>query len=421
MEHKLMKHLSTVWTHSTDYLIERGEGVYLYEAGGKRLLDFTSGIGVTSTGHCHPEVVAAIREQAGRLIFGQINVVLHETVFRLIEELRTVVPGPLDGFFFANSGAEAVEAAVKLSKQTTGRSNVIVFWGSFHGRTHLTMSMTTSKTVYRTHYQPLVPGIFVAPYPYAYYYGWDGEKTLAFALRELEKLLRSQTAPDETACIVVEPVLGEGGYVVPPAGFMKALRALCDEHGILLVADEVQSGFGRTGAPFAFMHDGIVPDIMIMAKGMGSGVPISGLAYRSKLAEGWIAGTHGGTYGANTLACAAAAATVRVMREEKLAENAAARGRELLAGLRALQADYPVMGDVRGLGLMAACEFGPSGSPDKDNAKAVVKAAAAEGLLLLNCGTFDNVIRWIPPLVVTREQIAEGLELFRKALKKVLG
>jgi 4-aminobutyrate aminotransferase len=421
MAHEMMKHLSTIWTHSTDYLIVRGEGVYLYDVQGRRLLDFSSGIGVTSTGHCHPEVVAAIQKQAGKLIFGQINVVLHETVFRLIEELRTIVPGELDAFFFANSGAEAVEAAVKLSKQATGRPNVIVFWGSFHGRTHLTMSMTTSKTVYRTRYQPLVPGIFVAPYPYAYYYGWDEETTCAFALRELDKLLRSQTAPEETACIVIEPVLGEGGYVVPPAGFLKALRELCDQHGILLVADEVQSGFGRTGKYFAFMHDGIVPDIMTMAKGMGSGVPISGLAYRSKLAERWIPGTHGGTYGGNTLACAAAAATVRVIREEKLAENAAARGAELLAGLQALQAEYPGIGDVRGRGLMAACEFTREGQPDKDTAKAVVKAAAAEGLLVLNCGTFDNVVRWIPPLVVTEEQITEGLGLFRQALKKVAG
>jgi 4-aminobutyrate aminotransferase len=421
MAHKMMKHLSTIWTHSTDYMIDHGEGVYLYDVQGRRLLDFSSGIGVTSTGHCHPQVVAAIREQAGKLIFGQINVVLHQTVFRLIEELRTIVPGELDAFFFANSGAEAVEASVKLSKQATGRPNVIVFWGSFHGRTHLTMSMTTSKTVYRTRYQPLVPGIFVAPYPYAYYYGWDEEKTCAFALRELDKLLKSQTAPEETACIVVEPVLGEGGYVVPPAGFLRALRELCDEHGILLVADEVQSGFGRTGKYFAFMHDGIVPDIMTMAKGMGSGVPISGLAYKSELAENWTAGTHGGTYGGNTLACAAAAATVRVIREEKLAENAAARGKELLAGLRALQADFPGIGDVRGRGLMVACEFTREGRPDKDTAKAVVKAAAAEGLLILNCGTFDNVVRWIPPLVVSGEQIEEGLELFRTALKKVVG
>ncbi|RKX80722.1 MAG: aspartate aminotransferase family protein, partial [Spirochaetes bacterium] len=250
------KRLSKVWTHATDILIDHGKGIYLYDDMGNKYMDFTSGIGVTSTGHCHPEVVKAIKDQAEKLIFGQMNIVLHKPVYELIGQLERIVPKELNSFFFSNSGAEAVEAAVKLSKQYTGRQNVIVFQGSFHGRTHLTMSMTTSKTVYRTHYQPLVPGIFVAPYPYPFYYGWDNEETLGFAVKELKKLLKSQTAPDETACIVVEPVLGEGGYVVPPHGFLKELRAICDEYGILLVVDEIQSGFARTGKYFAFQHDG---------------------------------------------------------------------------------------------------------------------------------------------------------------------
>lgn len=421
MSNEAMAYISPVWTHATDILVDRGEGVYLYDTQGRRYIDFTSGIAVTSTGHCHPRVVRAIQEQAARLIFGQINIVYHQPILDLIAELRPVVPGGLDSFFFSNSGAEAIEGAVKLAKHATGRPNVIVFQGSFHGRTHLTMAMTTSKTVYRKHYQPLVPGIFVAPYPYAYYYGWDQETTREFALRELKKLLESQTTPDETACIVVEPVLGEGGYVVPPPGFLSALRQLCDEYGILLVADEVQSGFGRTGRFFAIEHEGIVPDILVMAKGIASGMPISGIVTRRELAEKWMVGSHGGTYGGgNPVACAAAAATTRVIKEERLAENAAARGVQLLDGLRRLQADFAVIGDVRGLGLMVASEFTQDGEPATEAAKAVAKAAAEGGLLLLTCGTYDNVVRWIPPLVVTEAQIEEALQIFAGALDRVV-
>jgi len=419
MPKDLKQHLSPVWTHLTEIVVERGEGIYLYDREGKRYMDFTSGIGVTSTGHCHPAVVEAIRRQAGNLIFGQVNTVLHEPLFDLIEQLRVVVPPALDRYFFSNSGAEAVEAAVKLAKHATARSNMIVFQGGFHGRTHLTMAMTTSKTVYRTHYQPLVPGIFTAPYPYAYYYGWSDQQTLAFCQRELERLLASQSAPDETACIVVEPILGEGGYVVPPNGFLSALRTICDRHGILLIADEIQSGFARTGKLFAVQHEQVTPDIMIMAKGIASGVPLSCIAYRAELSENWLKGSHGGTFGGNALACAAAAATIRVIREERLAENAAARGGQLLEGLRSLKGECERLGDVRGRGLMAAAEFTTDGKPDEQAAKTVSRAAVEQGLLLLTCGTFGNVVRWIPPLIVTEQQIAEALERFAEALKKL--
>ena len=280
MDQALLAQLSPVWSRSTNGLMERGEGIYLYDEKGRRYIDFTSGIGVTSTGHCHPRVVAAIREQAGRLIFAQINVVYHEPALELVRELAAVVPPGLDCFFFASSGAEAVEAAVKLAKQVTGRPNVVVFQGSFHGRTHLTMAMTTSKTIYRTRYQPLVPGIFVSPYPYSFHYGWDEAATTAFALRELDRLLRSQTAPDETACLVIEPVLGEGGYVPLPRGFLRSLRGLCDRHGMLLVAGEIQSGCGRTGCRFAFEHDGVTPAVTTLAKGIASGVPMGAVASR---------------------------------------------------------------------------------------------------------------------------------------------
>ncbi len=409
-----LEHLSPVWTHLTQIQPVRGEGIYLYDADGNRYMDFTSGIGVTNTGHAHPKVVRAIQQQAEKLIFGQMNIVIPPPAVALAEGLNRVTPDPIDTFFFSNSGAEAVEASVKLARQATGKRNIIVFRGSFHGRTAQTMAMTTSKYIYRHHYQPLPAGVFVAPYPYAYFYGWDEETTTAFCLKQLDYLLHGQTPPDETAAFVIEPVLGEGGYVPAPAGFLRALRQIADEHGILLVADEVQSGFGRTGKFWAFEHAGIVPDIVVMAKGMGSGMPISGIGASRALMEKWEPGTHGGTYGGGAaVSLAAAVATLDVLQSERLVENAAARGEQLLAGLRALQQQYPAIGDVRGRGLMVATEF-----KDAATAKAVQKACLEENLLLLTCGTYGTVIRWIPPLVVRAEEIDAALAIFSRALAK---
>ena len=276
MSHEALHHLSPVWHRYTKIVAERGEGCYLFDQDGTRYLDFTSGIGVTNTGHCHPRVVEAVQKQAGLLLHGQVNIVLHPRILELIEELTSIVAPELDGFFFSNSGAEAVEGAVKLARTATARPNVIVFQGSFHGRTVGTMSLTTSKTIYRAGYQPLMPGVFVAPFPYAYRYGWPSEQTVEWCLEELRYLLQTQTAPEETAALLLEPVLGEGGYVVPPSGFLEGLRRICDEHGILLIMDEVQSGFGRTGRWFAHEHFGVTPDIMIVAKGLASGLPALG-------------------------------------------------------------------------------------------------------------------------------------------------
>jgi 4-aminobutyrate aminotransferase len=413
--------VSPVWYRYTDIIAERGEGSFVYDTEGNAYLDFTTGIGVTNTGHCHPKVVEAIREQAGKLLHGQVNIMFHPPLLALIDELRSVVPSALDGMFFSNSGAEAVEGAVKLARVATGRPNVIVFQGSFHGRTVGTMSLTTSKTIYRAGYQPLMPGVFVAPYPYAYRYGWEPEKTSDWCLEELRHLLITQTAPQETAAILIEPVLGEGGYVVPPADFLQGIRQICDEHGILLIADEIQSGFGRTGRWFAFEHFGITPDILTLAKGLASGLPLSGVIARMDLMEKWTPGSHGGTYGGNAIACAAAAATIRVIREEGLLENAQARGGQFMTGLAHLQETYPVIGDLRGLGLMIGAEFtAPDGRPDKETAKAVAHTCLERKLLLLTCGPWDNTIRFIPPLVVTSEQIDQALEVFKESLAEVM-
>lgn len=417
-----ISHISPAWPCLTEIVAERGEGCYIHGRDGQTYLDFTSGIGVTNTGHCHPRVVEAVRAQAGRLLHGQANIVLHPPLLELIAELRTIVPPELDGYLFKNSGAEAVEAALKLARMATRRSNVIVFQGSFHGRTVGTMSMTTSKTVYRARYQPLMAGVFVAPYPYSYRYGWEPEHTMSWCLDELRFMLLSQTAPEETAAVLVEPVLGEGGYVVPPPGFLEGLREICDEHGILLIVDEVQSGFGRTGRWFAFEHFDVRPDILVIAKGLASGLPLSGVIARTDLMQRWTPGSEGGTYGGNALACAAAVATIRSMRDEGLLENAQARGEQLMSGLRQLQERYTRIGDVRGLGLMVSVEFtDPQGKPDKETTKAVQQACLAERLLLLTCGTWDNTIRFIAPLVVTSEQIEEGLAKFEQALARVDG
>ena len=410
-------YISPVWTRYTPIVAQRAEGAYVYDQDGTPYLDFTCGIGVTNTGHCHPRVVQAVQEQAAKLLHGQANIIFHPPLLELARELRTAVPDPLDSFFFSNSGAEAVEGAVKLARHATGRPNVIVFQGGFHGRTALTMALTTSKTIYRAGYQPLPAGVFVAPFPYAYRYGWDPEEAVDFCLREVEFLLKTQTAPAETAAILVEPVLGEGGYVVPPPGFLKGLRHICDEHGMLLIADEIQSGFGRTGEWFAIEHFDVTPDIIVMAKGLASGLPLSGIAARRELMERWIPGSHGGTYGGNAVACAAGVATIRVIREEGLLENTRQGGAWLMEQLQELQAESPVIGDVRGLGLMIGVEFtSPEGPPAVGLAKAVAKGCLERHVLLLTCGTWGNTVRWIPPLTVTRGQLSEGLMAFKDAL-----
>ena len=414
-------HMSPVWSRIFPIEAERAEGTYIYATNGKQYLDFTCGIGVTNTGHCHPRVVAAVREQAGLFLHAQANIVVHQPMLQLIEEVRKIVHPSIDGFFFSNSGAEAVEGAVKLARAATGKQAVIVFTGSFHGRTAGTMALTTSKTGYKGVSQLLPSGVYVAPFPYAYRLGMSEEQASQYSLAALEELLITQIAPADTAAILIEPVLGEGGYVVPPASFLRGVREICDKNGILLIFDEVQSGFGRTGKWFAQEHFNIVPDIMTVAKGIASGLPLSGVFSRLDLMKKWPTGSHGGTYGGNAVAMAAGVATIRAMRDEKMIENAVTRGNQLQTGLRKFQEEYQSIGDVRGLALMIGTEFvDAKGKPDKSVVKAVIHSAEEKGLLLLSCGTYDNTIRWIPPLNVTSEQINAGLKIFGQALEETL-
>jgi 4-aminobutyrate aminotransferase len=413
-----LRFLAPVTPRLSDLRPGRGEGVHLFDDEGTRWTDFTSGIGVVNTGHAHPRVVAAVRAQAERLLFAQIGVATSPLAGELAERLVALLPGGLDRVFFTNSGAEATEAAVKLARHATGRPNVVVFQGSFHGRTHLTMAMTTSKTIYRHRYPNLAGGIVVAPFPHAFRWGMTEDAAVDFALAELDVLLKGQSAPDETAAFVIEPVLGEGGYLPAPRRFLEGLRARADAIGALLVIDEVQTGFGRTGRMWCCEHHGVRPDVLIMAKGLGSGLPISAVAAREETMARWEPGTHGGTYGGgSTLPLAAALATIDVMLSERLPENAAARGARLVAGLHDLQRREAGIGDVRGLGLMVGVEFVDGGGrPDAARAKAVQRACMGERLLLLTCGTFENVIRWIPPLVVSDAQIDDALAVFARAL-----
>jgi 4-aminobutyrate aminotransferase len=416
-----MASLSPVWPHSSEIIVSKAEGSFIYDMDGTPYLDFTCGIGVTNTGHCHPKVVEAIRKQAGLLLHGQATLVYHQPMLELVEELKTIVPSSIDGFFFANSGAEAVEGAIKLARHATGRPNIVVFQGSFHGRTIGTMALTTSKTIYRSGYQPLMAGVAVAPFPNAYKYGWSEEDTSKWCLDELETLLHAQSAPYETAAILIESVLGEGGYIVPPKSFMKGLREICDKNDILLICDEIQSGFGRTGKWFAFEHYDIVPDIISAAKGLASGMPLSGVFARMDLMKKWLPGSHGGTYGGNAVATAAAVATIKAMRDEKMLENAQVRGEQLMNALEDLQKKYPVIGDVRGIGLMIALEFStPDRKPDTNTMKAVLQECQKRRLMVLNCGTWNNIIRIIPPLNVKKEEIDQAVKILDESLDNVV-
>jgi 4-aminobutyrate aminotransferase len=406
-----MSHLSNVWFKVTDLQVASGRGCRVTTVDGHEYLDFAAGIAVNSTGHCHPNVTRAIAEQAERFIHAQANVFTHDLLEPLAAKLAELAPGAIDTFFFANSGAEITEAAVKLAKQVTKRPNTIVFSGSFHGRTHLAMAMTTSKTVYRAGYAPLPGGVFVAPFPDPL--ASDRSAAVEAALRGLDHLLLTQTAPGETAAMILEPVLGEGGYIPAPKEFLDGVVERCRAHGILFIADEVQSGFGRTGKMFAVDHFGIEPDIICMAKGIASGFPFSALGTRRELDDQWPTGSHGGTYGGNPIGCAAALATIEVMSEPGFLDNVCARGEQLSEALRELQTEHTDLLQVRGPGLMVASAFS-----DAARVPAIIGHCLREGhLILMNAGTYGRDIRWMPPLVVTADEIEEAVQAFASALK----
>ncbi len=407
----MTSHLSNVWFSVTPLQVASGKGCWVTTTDGEEYLDFAAGIAVNSTGHSHPHVAKAIAEQAQRFIHAQVNVYKHDLFEPLAAKLSELSPGSIDTFFFANSGAEITEAAIKLAKQVTKRPNTIVFSGSFHGRTHMAMAMTTSKTGYRAGHFALPAGVFVAPYPDPL--AADQDAAVTEALKGFDHLLKSMTAPEETAAVILEPVLGEGGYIPAPQAFMTGLVERCRQHGILFIADEVQSGFGRTGKMFAVEHYGIEPDVICMAKGIASGFPFSALGTRRELDDKWPTGSHGGTYGGNAIGCAAALATIEVMSEPGFLENVVARGEQLQSGIRELQQEHDVIAQVRGLGLMVGTEF-----HDAARVAAIQKHCLEEGhMIVMNAGTYGKCLRWMPPLVVSEREIDLGLAAFAAALK----
>ncbi|MEU6697956.1 aminotransferase class III-fold pyridoxal phosphate-dependent enzyme [Pseudonocardia sp. NPDC046786] len=417
-----MAQLSPLLKQATPVQAARGEGVNLFDTDGRRHLDFTAGIGVTSTGHCHPAVVKAAQDQVATLIHGQYTTVMHQPLLKLAERLGDVLPEGIDSVFFSNSGSEAVEASVRLARQATGRQLVVAFDGGFHGRTMGAAALTTSGAKIRAGIGPMMGGVAFAPFPYAYRYGWTEEQTVEFALNELDRQLASTAPVSDVAAFIVEPVLGEGGYVPTPAAFLQGLRERADRHGILLIADEVQTGFGRTGRFWGHQHaEGVVPDVIVTAKGLASGFPLSAIAAPKAIMEKAWPGSQGGTYGGNAVACAAALATLDVVLGENLVENARVQGERLVAGVRDAAQGIAAIGDIRGRGLMVGIEFvDAQGKPDGATAAKVHAAAAEHGLLLLTCGVHGNVVRMIPPLVVTAEQVDEGLALWTKALTDAL-
>lgn len=414
--------LSPILKQATPVVVDHALGSWIHGTDGNEYLDFTTGIGVTSTGHCHPRVVEAARDQVGRIIHAQYTTVMHKPLLELTEMLGDVLPAGLDSVFYANSGSEAVEAAIRLARMATGRPNIVVFQGGFHGRTVAAASLTTAGTRFSAGFSPLMPGVHMAPFPYVFRYGWDEATAVEFALKELDYLFQTRTAPADTAAFLIEPVLGDGGYLPTPPAFMEGLRERADRHGIQLIFDEVQAGVGRTGKFWGHQHSTATPDILITAKGIASGFPISAIAApTATMAKAWP-GSQGGTYGGNAVSAAAAVATLHVVEEEGLAENARVRGDELQAGLKEIQSRFPAIGNVRGLGLMQGIEFTlEDGSPDAATAAAVQQATTGQGLLTLTCGPSGNVVRLIPALVVTQDEIALGLQRFEAAVAAVAG
>jgi 4-aminobutyrate aminotransferase len=408
----LGRYMDRSWSHGTGHRI--------YDTAGREYLDFANGIAVTALGHAHPRVTAAVHAQVDRLM-GPVHALgFAESTVRLAASLAASFPDPLDTVFFLNSGSEAIDAALKLARRVTGRPGIVAFRGAFHGRTWGAMSVTSSNLNYRQGYEPLVPGVYLAPYPVVFEHDGDEARATEAALAAIRSLFATVVSASQVAAMIIEPILGEGGYYPAPAAFLRAIRELCTEHGILLIADEVQSGYGRTGRMWGFEHAAIVPDVVTVAKAIANGLPLSAVVTRRELQERWGKGAHGTTYGGNPVACAAGLAVLETIRDEGLVANADARGRELSAGLRELMADDPGIGDVRGPGLMIGLEFVQgrgSRVPDGARAERVASRAAEEGLLLLTCGIHHQVIRWIAPLDVTVPEIEEALGKFERALK----
>lgn len=400
-------------------LVRKAQGSYLYTADGRRILDFTSGIGVTNIGHCHPRVIESAKKQMNNMIHSAVGITIHETLLELCVQLPKVLPPGLNMFFFGNSGSEAVEGAIKLARYIKHRPVIIAFEGSFHGRSYGALSITSVKSKYRAHYEPVLPGVYFAPYAYPYRCPLGEDRATEWSLNQIRKMISTVVNPVEVAAFIVEPIQGEGGYIVPPRSFLQGLRSICDEYNILLIFDEVQTGFGRTGEMFAAQVFDVQPDIMAIAKGIASGFPLGATVASKELMKEWHAGSHGTTFGGNPVACAAALATLEVIREENLLENCRIMGARLLETLRDYQKRYSFIGDVRGIGLMIALEMiipGSNKEPNPNMTMKLLNECLERGLLGYMAGTYGNVVRFIPPLNVSANQVDEALQIIEDSL-----
>ncbi|BBK77225.1 aspartate aminotransferase family protein [Clostridium butyricum] len=410
-------------------VIERGEGAMIEDVDGNRFLDWIGGVGVLNVGFSHPEIIEEVKKQSEKYFHGMFNIVTHEGYVKLAEKLNDIVPvkGDKKKTYFANSGAEADENAVKVAKAFTKRPNIICFSGAFHGRTNLTMAMT-SKKAYAKGLGPFPEGIYRAEYPYLYRKpkGMNEEEAIKYYINSIYKVFEECSSADYIAAIVVEPLQGEGGFIPAPIEWVKAVRKICDENGIMLIADEVQSGFCRTGKMFAseyWKEAGVMPDILATAKSIGAGLPISAIVAREEIMESVLPGTIGGTYCGNPLACAAAIKTIEIMERDNLAKRSLEIGEKVQAVYKKWMDKYEVIGDVRGLGGMIGIEFvtdKQSKTPNGEIVSKIVKNAVEKGLMLENSGTYGQVIRFLAPLVMTDEQLKAGLEIFEEAIKKAL-
>ncbi len=411
-------------------VMKRAEGAVIEDLDGNHFLDWIGGVGVLNIGHCHPEVVAAVKAQADQYFHGMFNVVTHEGYVQLAEKLNAIAPvrGEHRRTYFANSGAEADENAVKLAKAYTKRPNIIVFSGAFHGRTLLTMSMTAKKA-YAKGMGPFPDGVYRAEFPYFYRRptGMPMESATAYYIEKLQEVFENAAPADSVAAIVVEPLQGEGGFIPAPLDWVRAVRQICDEQGILLIADEVQSGFCRTGRMFAanyWQEAGIEPDILATAKSIAAGVPLSAIVAREEITEAVPRGVIGGTFGGNALACAAALKTIEIMERDHLAERSAEIGQIVMAHYRQWMAQYACVGDVRGLGGMVGIEFvkdRQTKEPAPEFTNQLIQKMARQGLLCESAGIHGNVIRFLAPLVIHDDQLAAGLAIFEKTLAQCSG
>lgn len=401
--------------------VSSGRGTCVFTADGKRYLDFSSGLAVLNIGHNHPRVVAAAHEQMESLIHTG-GIYYNETTVAAAEKLVMITPEGLDMLFFSNSGAEAVEGAIKLARYVTERQGIISFTRAFHGRTLGALSVTTSTAAYRRRYHPLLPSVYQVPYPYCFRcpYRQVSDRCDLCCVHDLEETLKHRISPEETAAVLIEPFLGEGGYFPAPRNFLKALRKLCDRHGILLIFDEVQSGMGRTGCWFAADHAGVSPDIMTVAKGIASGFPLSAVVARRALMEKWPSGAHGTTFGGNPVSCAASLATIDVITEEKLLGTALARGASLMERLSRTIGDHPLVGQVRGFGYMVGIEFVTcDGYPNRSACEEVIAHCLNREVILIGCGPERHVIRFIPPLNVAEEELESALAALEEGVAKL--